>query len=54
MTDIAVDLVASPKKIGDIEFAIEVEGVVPKKEESRAPEIVVIPKVIKTYIFIIK
>jgi hypothetical protein len=54
MTDIAVDLVASPKKIGDIEFDIEVEGVVPKKEESRAPEIVVIPKVIKTYIFIMK
>jgi len=52
-TNVALDLVTSPEKIGDIQLDIEVENVVPK-EESRAPEIVVKPKVNESFLMFLK
>jgi hypothetical protein len=45
LSSVAVDLVASPKKLGEIEFDIEVHEELPQKDQSSPPEIAIIPEV---------
>jgi hypothetical protein len=45
LSSVAVDLVASPKKLGEIEFDVEVHEELPQKDQSSPPEIAIIPEV---------
>jgi len=45
VSSVMADIVATPKKIGEMEFNVEVHEVLPQKEYSLPPEIVVMSEV---------